>query len=284
MLTACGGGEHEQAVKEKQEVRAVEAKGTTATEAIESQKPLQQLAVPEAIAEALKVAQLSTAHEGTVKAYEQWFIGDTLKTQYFETAYKQNESIEGEQGGPLFHYSQDIFTDDMEVTNEYYIHPHVAEYKYYGEIDEWISVDLNFVQPEYTERLSYLSAYDFLQMAEKYLDTITVVRVDEEKYVIDFVPQEDDLKRLIGNSTEPESYLFKDMFSYSYQQPMVSLILNPVDFKLVDALFSVTFQNTDDANERMELSAEQHYNAYSLTDPIKPPAEAFEQTKKNIWP
>ena len=283
ILVACSGGEHEQTTKDKQEVRAVEAKSIATEEVIESTKPIQDLAVSEVIAEARNVAQHSTAHEGIVKAYEQWFIGDVLQTQYFETTYEQDESIEGERGGHMLHYSQQISTDEMEARNEYYINPSVVEYKYYGEINEWISVDLEFVDPEYTERVSYLSPADFLAMAEKYLDTIEVLRVDEESYVIEFVPTEEDLEELISNSTEPESYLFKEMFAYEYESPMVVLTFSPLDFKLVDALFFVTFQNTGNEGERMELSAEQHYNSYSLTNEISPPAKAFEQTGIFVW-
>mgnify|MGYP007040136362 FL=1 len=283
ILVACSGGEHEQTTKDKQEVRAVEAKSIATEEVIESTKPIQDLAVSEVIAEARNVAQHSTAHEGIVKAYEQWFIGDVLQTQYFETTYEQDESIEGERGGHMLHYSQQISTDEMEARNEYYINPSVVEYKYYGEINEWISVDLEFVDPEYTERVSYLSPADFLAMAEKYLDTIEVLRVDEESYVIEFVPTEEDLEELISNSTEPESYLFKEMFAYEYESPMVALTFSPTDFKLVDALFFVTFQNTGNEGERMELSAEQHYNSYSLTNEISPPAKAFEQTGIFVW-
>ena len=283
MLVACSGGEHEQTTKDKQEVRAVEAKGIATEEVIESTKPIQDLAVSEVIAEARKVAEHSTAHEGTVKAYEQWFIGDTLQTQYFETTYEQDESIEGKRGGHMLHYSQEISTDEMEVRNEYYINPSVVEYKYYGEINEWISVDLEFVDPEYTERVSYLSPADFLAMAEKYVDTITILRVDEESYVIEFVPTVEDLEALIHNSTEPESYLFKEMFAYEYESPMVVLTFSPTDFKLVDALFSVKFQNIGNEGERMELSAEQHYNSYSLTNEISPPATVFQQTGISSW-
>ena len=283
ILVACSGGEHEQTTKDKQEVRAVEAKSIATEEVIESTKPIQDLAVSEVIAEARNVAQHSTAHEGIVKAYEQWFIGDVLQTQYFETTYEQDESIEGERGGHMLHYSQQISTDEMEARNEYYINPSVVEYKYYGEINEWISVDLEFVDPEYTERVSYLSPADFLAMAEKYLDTIEVLRVDEESYVIEFVPTEEDLEELISNSTEPESYLFKEMFAYEYESPMVALTFSPTDFKLVDALFFVTFQNTGNEGERMELSAEQHYNSYRLTNEISPPAKAFEQTGIFVW-
>ena len=283
MLVACSGGEHEQTAKDKQEVRTVEAKSIATEEVIESAKPIQDLAVSEVIAAARKVAEQSTAHEGTVKAYEQWFIGDTLQTQYFETTYEQDESIEGERGGHMLHYSQEISTDEMEVRNEYYINPSVVEYKYYGEINEWISVDLEFVDPEYTERVSYLSPADFLAMAEKYLDTIKVLRVDEESYVVEFVPTEADLEALIHNSTEPESYLFKEMFAYEYESPMVVLTFSPTDFKLVDALFSVTFQNIGKEGERMELSAEQHYNSYSLTNEISPPATVFQQTGISSW-
>jgi len=282
MLVACGG-EQEQTTKDKQEVRAIEAKGIAAEEIIVSTKPIQDLAVSEVIAEARKVAEHSTAHEGVVKAYEQWFIGDELKTQYFETTYEQDEAIEGERGGHMFHYSQEISTDEMEVRNEYYINPSVVEYKYYGEINEWISVDLKFVDPEYTERVSYLSPADFLAMAEKYLDTIKVLRVDEESYVIEFVPTEEDLEELIWNSTEPESYLFKEMFAYKYESPMVVLTFSPTDFKLVDALFSVTFQNTGNEGERMELSAGQQYNSYSLANEISPPATVFQQTGISRW-
>ena len=283
MLVACGGGEHEQTTKDKQEVRAVEAKGIATEEVIVSTKPIQDLAVSEVIGEARKVAEHSTAHEGTVKAYEQWFIGDTLQTQYFETTYEQDESIEGERDGHMFHYSQEISTGEMEVRNEYYINPSVVEYKYYGEIDEWISVDLEFVEPEYTERVSYLSPADYLAMAEKYLDTIKVLRVDEESYEIEFVPTEEDLEALIRNSTEPESYLFKEMFAYQYEAPMVVLTFNPTDFKLVDALFSVTFQNIGNQGERMELSSQQHYNSYSLTNEILPLATVFQQTGISRW-
>ena len=283
MLVACGGGEQEQTTKDKQEVRAVEAKGIATEEVIESTKPIQDLAVFEVIAEARKVAEHSTAHEGIVKAYEQWFIGDTLQTQYFETTYEQDESIEGKRGGHMLHYSQEISTDEMEVRNEYYINPSVVEYKYYGEINEWISVDLEFVDPEYTERVSYLSPADFLAMAEKYVDTITILRVDEESYVVEFVPTEADLEELIHNSTEPESYLFKEMFAYEYESPMVVLTFSPTDFKLVDALFSVKFQNIGNEGERMELSAEQHYNSYSLTNEISPPTTVFQQTEISVW-
>ena len=283
MLVACGGGEHEQITKDKQEVRAVAAKGIATEEVIVSTTPIQDLVVSEVIAEARKVAQHSTAHEGVVKAYEQWFIGDELQTQYFETTYEQDESIEGERGGHMLHYSQKISTDEMEVQNEYYINPSVVEYKYYGEINEWISVDLEFVDPEYTERVRYLSPDDFLAMAEKYLDTIKILRVDEESYEIEFAPTEEDLETLIRNSTEPESYLFKEMFAYQYESPMVVLTFNPTDFKLVDALFSVDFQNTGNEGERMELSAQQHYNSYSLTNEISPPATVFQQTGISIW-
>ena len=120
-------------------------------------------------------------------------------------------------------------------------------------------------------------------MAEKYLDTIKILRVDEESYEIEFAPIEEDLEALIRNSTEPESYLFKEMFDYEYESPMVVLTFSPEDFKLVDALFSVTFQNTGNEGERMELSAGQHYNSYSLTNEISPPATAFEQTGISIW-
>ena len=283
MLVACGGGEHEQITKDKQEVRAVAAKGIATEEVIVSTTPIQDLVVSEVIAEARKVAQHSTAHEGVVKAYEQWFIGDELQTQYFETTYEQDESIEGERGGHMLHYSQKISTDEMEVQNEYYINSSVVEYKYYGEINEWISVDLEFVDPEYTERVRYLSPADFLAMAEKYLNTIKILRVDEESYEIEFAPTEEDLETLIRNSTEPESYLFKEMFAYQYESPMVVLTFNPTDFKLVDALFSVNFQNTGNEGERMELSAQQHYNSYSLTNEISPPATVFQKTGISIW-
>ena len=282
ILAACGG-EHEQTAKDKQEVRTVEAKSIATEEVIESAKPIQDLSVSEVIAEARKVVAHHTAHEGVVKAYEQWFIGDTLQTQYFETTYEQDESIEGKRGGHMLHYSQEISTDEMEVRNEYYINPSVVEYKYYGEINEWISVDLEFVDPEYTERVSYLSPADFLAMAEKYVDTVTVLRVDEESYVIEFVPTAEDLEELIHNSTEPESYLFKEMFAYEYESPMDVLTFSPTDFKLVDALFSVTFQNIGNEGERMELSAEQHYNSYSLTNEISPPATVFQQTGISSW-
>lgn len=283
MLVACGGGEYEQTTKDKQEVRAVEAKEIATEEVIENTKPIQDLTVYEVIDEARKIAEHSTAHEGTVKAYEQWFIGDTLRAQYFETTYEQDEAVEDARGGHMLHYSQKISIDEMEVRNEYYINPSVVEYKYYGEINEWISVDLSFVDPEYTERVSYLSPTDFLAMAEKCLDTIKVLRVDEESYVIEFVPTKDDLEALIWNSTEPESYLFKEMFAYEYESPIVVLTFSPTDFKLVDALFSVTFQNTGNEGERMELSAQQHYNSYSLTNEISPPTKAFEQTGISIW-
>lgn len=283
MLIGCGGGEHEQMTKDKQEVRTVEAKSIATEEVIDSPKSIQDLAVSEVIDEARKVAVQHTAHEGVVKAYEQWFVGDTLQAQYFETTYEQDESIEGERGGHMLHYSQKISTDEIEARNEYYINPGVVEYKYYGEINEWISVDLAFVAPEYTERVSYLSPADFLTMAEKYLETMTVLRVDEESYVVEFVPTAEDLEALIHNSTEPESYVFKEMFAYEYESPMVVLTFNPADFRLVDALFSVTFQNTGNEGERMELSAAQHYNPYSLTNEISPPATAFEQTGISIW-
>lgn len=282
ILAACGG-EHEQTAKDKQEVRTVEAKSLATEEVIESPKSIQDFSVSEVIDKARKVAVQHTAHEGVVKAYEQWFVGDTLQTQYFETTYEQDESIEGERGGHMLHYSQKISTDEIEARNEYYINPGVVEYKYYGEINEWISVDLAFVDPEYTERVSYLSPADFLAMAEKYVDTVTVLRVDEESYVIEFVPTAEDLEALIHNSTEPESYLFKEMFAYEYESPMVVLTFSSTDFKLVDALFSVTFQNTGNEGERMELSAGQHYNSYSLTNEISPPATAVEQTEISIW-
>ena len=283
MLVGCVGGEHEQTVKGKQEVRTVAAKSIVTEEAIESAKSIQDLAVFEVIAEARKVAAQHTAHEGIVKAYEQWFIGDILQTQYFETTYEQDESIKREHEGHMLHYSQKISTDEIEARNEYYINPGVVEYKYYGEINEWISVDLALVDPEYTERVRYLSPADFLAMAEKYLDTMTVLRVDEESYVVEFVPTAEDLEILIHNSTEPESYLFKEMFAYEYESPMVILTFSPTDFKLVDALFSVKFQNIENEGERMELSAGQHYNSYSLTNEISPPATAFEQTGVSIW-
>lgn len=283
MLVGCGGGEHEQTTKDRQEVRTVEAKSIATEEVIEREKSIQDLEVSEVIDEARKVAVPHTAHEGVVKAYEQWFVGDKLQTQYFETTYEQDESIEGERGGHMLHYSQKISTDEIEAQNEYYINPGVVEYKYYGEIDEWISVDLAFVDPEYTERVRYLSPTDFLAMAEKYLDTMTVLRVDEESYVVEFVPTAEDLETLIDNSTEPESYLFKEMFTYEYESPMVVLTFSLADFKLVDALFSVTFQNTGNEGERMELSAGQHYNSYSLTNEISPPDTAFEQTGISTW-
>lgn len=282
ILAACGG-EYEQITKDKQEVRTVEAKSIATEEVIESPKSIQDLAVSEVIDEARKVAAQHTAHEGTVKAYEQWFVGDKLQTQYFETTYEQDESIEGKRGGHMLHYSQKVSTDEIEGRNEYYINPGVVEYKYYGEINEWISVDLAFVDPEYTERVNYLSPADFLAMAEKHLDTMTVLRTDEESYVVEFVPTAEDLEQLIRNSTEPESYLFKEMFAYEYESSMVVLTFSPTDFKLVDALFSVTFQNTGNEGERMELSAGQHYNSYSLTNEISPPATAFEQTEISIW-
>ena len=283
MLVGCGGGEHEQTAKDKQQVRTVEAKSIATEEVIESPKSIQDLEVSEVIAEARKVAVQHTAHEGVVKAYEQWFVGDTLQAQYFETTYEQDESIEGERGGHMLHYSQKISTDEIEARNEYYINPGVVEYKYYGEINEWISVDLAFVDPEYTERVSYLSPADFLTIAEKYLEAMTVLRVDEESYVVEFMPTAEDLEALIHNSTEPESYVFKEMFAYEYESPMVVLTFNPTNFRLVDALFSVTFQNTGNEGERMELSAGQHYNSYSLTNEISPPVEAFEQTGISIW-
>ena len=283
MLVGCDGGEHEQITKDKQEVRTVEAKSIAMEEVIESPKSIQDLAVSEVIAEARKVSAQHTAHKGVVKAYEQWFVGDTLQTQYFETTYEQDESIEDERSGHILHYSQKISTDEIEARNEYYINPGVVEYKHYGEINEWISVDLVFVDPEYTERVSYLSPADFLAMAEKYVDTMTVLRVDEESYVVEFIPKAEDLEQLIRNSTEPESYVFKEMFAYEYDSPMVALTLSPTDFKLVDVLFSVTFQNAGNEGERMELSAQQHYNSYSLTIEISPPATAFEQTGISIW-
>lgn len=283
ILVACGQDEHSQTTTDQQGVRAADARIVATEEIIENKKPIQELAVSEVIAEARKVAEHSTAHKGTVKAYEQWFIGDKLQTQYFETTYEQDESIEGERGGHMLHYSQEISTDEMETRNEYYLNPGVVEYKYYGEINEWISVDLTFVDPEYKERISYSSPADFLAMAEKHLDTIKVLRVDEESYVIEFIPTEEELEQLIKNSTEPESYLFKEMFDYKYQSPMIILTFNPKDFKLVDVLFSVTFQNIGNGGERMELSAEQHYNSYSLTNEILPPATVFEQTGISIW-
>ena len=222
ILVACGQSEYDQTTMDEQRVRAADLSIPTTEEVIENNKPIQDLAVPEVIAEARKVAERSTAHEGTVKAYEQWFVGDKLQTQYFETTYEQDESIKGEHGGHLLHYSQEISTDEIEARNEYYINQGVVEYKYYGEINEWISVDLAFVDPEYTERVSYLSPTDFLAIAEKYLDTMTVLRVDEESYVVEFIPKAEDLEQLIRNSTEPESYLFKEMFAYEYESPMSS--------------------------------------------------------------
>ena len=283
ILVACGQGEHDQTTTNQQGVRAADARIVETEEIIESKKPIQELAVSEVIAEARKVAEHSTAHEGTVKAYEQWFIGDKLQTQFFETTYEQDESIEGERGGHMLHYSQEISTDEMAVRNEYYMNPGVVEYKYYGAINEWISVDLTFVDPEYKERISYLSPADFLEMAEKHLDKIKVLRINEESYVIEFIPTEEALTELIRNSTEPEPYLFKEMFDYEYKSPIVILTISPKDFKLVNVLFSVTFQNIGNEGERMELSAEQHYNSYSLTNEISPPATVFEQTGISIW-
>ena len=283
ILVACGQSEYDQTTIDEQRVRAANVSIATTEEVIENKKPFQDLAVSEVIAEARKVAERSTAHEGTVKAYEQWFVGDKLQTQYFETTYEQDESIEGKHGGHLLHYSQEISTDEMAVRNEYYMNPGVVEYKYYGAINEWISVDLTFVEPEYKERISYSSPADFLAMAEKHLDTIKILRVDEESYVIEFIPTEEELQHLIKNSAEPESYLFKEMFDYEYKSPMVILTISPKDFKLVDVLFSVTFQNIGVEGERMELSAEQHYNSYSLTNEISPPATAFEQTGISTW-
>ena len=283
ILVACGGGEYEHITKDKQEVRAAEAKGIATEEVIVSTKPIQDLALSDVIAEAQKVAARSTAHEGIVRSYEQWFIGDLLRTQYFETTYEQDESTEDKRGGHILHYSQKVSTDEIEARNEYYIHSGVVEYKYYGEIDEWISVDLAFVEPEYTERISYLSPIDFLEMAEKYVNTMKILRVTEESYIIKFIPVEDDLKWLIQNSTEPESYLFKEIFTYAYDSPMVVLTLSPKNFKIVDALFSVNLQNTRNKGERIELSAKQQYNSYSLTNKISPPAKAFKQTGISIW-